>query len=206
MTQKVSIDVGVNSSGAADGIKKVDAATAGLEKRLDGVNRTAAKAADQVAKLEAVAIRLSKAFARPVDDVSAAMGNDRFERMRAGGGFGSRRMKQFNSFEDWFDNHGATFQRQTDEQRHRQFILAGAMRGTPFAGGGGAIPPIGGAGGRPGLTWEAYAYAVTHSFLPFRSFTTTIDFDRGTDFIVRSQREGGADSPYYAEMSPRGVY
>src|SRR5216684_6163216 len=147
MSQEVKIDVTANTTGAADGIKKVDAATAGLEKRLDGVNRTAAKAADQVAKLEAVASRLSKAFARPVDDVSAAMGNDRFERMRAGGGFGSRRMKQFSSFEDWFENHGATFQRQTDAQRHRQFILAGAMRGTPFAGGGGgAIPPLGGAG------------------------------------------------------------
>lgn len=58
----VKIGVQADVAGAASGIKKVEAATAGLEKRLDGVGKTAARAADQVAKLEAIASRLSKAL------------------------------------------------------------------------------------------------------------------------------------------------
>jgi hypothetical protein len=61
-------------------------------------------------------------------------------------------------------------------------------------------------GSNAGFEQMAYAYSVIHQFLPYRSFTTTIQFDRGTGFIERSQREGGADSPYFAEMSARGVY
>jgi hypothetical protein len=37
------------------------------------------------------------------------------------------------------------------------------------------------------------------------SFTTTVQFDRGAGFIERAKREGGADSPYFAEMSAGGV-
>jgi hypothetical protein len=51
-----------------------------------------------------------------------------------------------------------------------------------------------------------YSHTVTHEFQPYRAFTTTIQFDRGTGFINRIQRGGGADSPYLAEMSPKGVY
>ena len=61
-------------------------------------------------------------------------------------------------------------------------------------------------GGNAGFEQQAYAYSVIHEFLPYRSFTTTVQFDRGTGFIVRAQRAGGADSPYFAEMSPGGVY
>lgn len=94
----VKIGVQADVAGAAAGIRKVEAATAGLEKRLDGVAKGAARAAEQVAKLEAIASRLSRAFGQPVDDVSAAMFNSRFENMRSGSGFGSRRLKQFGSF------------------------------------------------------------------------------------------------------------
>jgi hypothetical protein len=62
-------------------------------------------------------------------------------------------------------------------------------------------------GGSPsGFEQQAYAYAVTQEFLPYRSYVTTVQFDRGTGFIERAQREGGADSPYFAEMSSGGVY
>jgi hypothetical protein len=51
-----------------------------------------------------------------------------------------------------------------------------------------------------------YAYAVRHEFLPFRSYTTTVLFDRGTGFIERAQRGNGADAPGIAEISAQGVY
>jgi hypothetical protein len=61
-------------------------------------------------------------------------------------------------------------------------------------------------GGSPaGFVQKVYAHSVTQEFLPYRSYTTTIQFDRGTGFIQRAQREGGADSPYFAEMSPGSV-
>ncbi|MGO8915328.1 MAG: hypothetical protein ACLQJR_05420 [Stellaceae bacterium] len=51
-----------------------------------------------------------------------------------------------------------------------------------------------------------YANSITHEFLPFRSWTTTVEFDRGDGFIQRIQRGNGADAPALAEMSPGGVY
>jgi hypothetical protein len=51
-----------------------------------------------------------------------------------------------------------------------------------------------------------YAQRVTHSFQPFRSFTTTVGFIRGTGFINRSSNDQiGIDSPYLEEIG-RGVY
>ena len=35
---------------------------------------------------------------------------------------------------------------------------------------------------------ECYATSVTHDFLPFGSFTTTVTFERGTGFIARAQK------------------
>jgi hypothetical protein len=57
-----------------------------------------------------------------------------------------------------------------------------------------------------GFTAEYYAHTVQHEFVPFRSYVTTVSFDRGTGFIERTQHGNGADSPYLAEMSPGGVY
>lgn len=52
---------------------------------------------------------------------------------------------------------------------------------------------------------EHYAVAVRHEFLPFRSFTTSIDYERGTGFIDRIKK-GSAGAPYLSEMSAGGVY
>jgi hypothetical protein len=60
--------------------------------------------------------------------------------------------------------------------------------------------------GDGGFTAEYYAHTVQHEFAPFRSFTTTVTFDRGTGFINRAQRENGIDSPYLAEMRAAGAY
>jgi len=57
-------------------------------------------------------------------------------------------------------------------------------------------------GSRSGFMQQAYAYSVTHEFLPYRSFTTAVQFDRGTGFIDRAQRQGGADRSYFSDMSP----
>jgi hypothetical protein len=61
-------------------------------------------------------------------------------------------------------------------------------------------------GSRSGFMQQAYAYSVTHEFLPYRSFTTAVQFDRGTGFIARAQRQGGADRSYFSDLSPVGVY
>jgi hypothetical protein len=51
-----------------------------------------------------------------------------------------------------------------------------------------------------------YCYSVRHEFQPFRSYTTTVLFDRGTGFVERAKRGNGADAPYLSELSPQGVY
>jgi hypothetical protein len=50
-------------------------------------------------------------------------------------------------------------------------------------------------GSRSGFVQQAYAYAVTHEFMPYRSFTTTVQFDRGSGFIQRAS----------ARAAPSGV-
>lgn len=44
---------------------------------------------------------------------------------------------------------------------------------------------------------QCYVISVTHDFAPFRSYTTAVQFERGTDFIVRAQAPG---SDYRAEL------
>ncbi len=50
---------------------------------------------------------------------------------------------------------------------------------------------------------EAYITQVTDEFLPFRSYTTTITFERGTGFAVRAQMGRGRNSPWLAEQATR---
>jgi hypothetical protein len=45
-----------------------------------------------------------------------------------------------------------------------------------------------------------YVPAVTHEYLPFRSYHTTAHVERGTGFIDRTQQESGAASPYWGEL------
>lgn len=47
-----------------------------------------------------------------------------------------------------------------------------------------------------------YVTKVDHSFSPFQGFTSTLTVERGTNFIVRSQR---ADSDYFREITGKGV-
>lgn len=46
-----------------------------------------------------------------------------------------------------------------------------------------------------------YCVAVDHHYAPFRSYTTTVQFERGTGFIDRARQEGGASSPYWSELA-----
>lgn len=60
--------------------------------------------------------------------------------------------------------------------------------------------------GRDTSPSEHYVVSVQHVFQPFRSFTTTVSFERGTGFIKRIQQNGGQTSPYFSEMRTGGVY
>ncbi|MDR2875417.1 MAG: hypothetical protein LBV44_05755 [Methylobacillus sp.] len=53
---------------------------------------------------------------------------------------------------------------------------------------------------RGSFTAEYYLVAVEHEYLPFGGFFSTLHVERGTGFIERIKRGGGADSPYMAEM------
>lgn len=65
---------------------------------------------------------------------------------------------------------------------------------------------VAGAANGGGLTSEFYAPQVTHEFVPFRSYLTSISLERGTGFIERIQRGAGTASPYLSEIDVRGVY
>lgn len=46
-----------------------------------------------------------------------------------------------------------------------------------------------------------YVTAMRHTFIPYQGFFTDLTLERGRGFIERASREGGAASPYYAEMA-----
>lgn len=46
---------------------------------------------------------------------------------------------------------------------------------------------------------EYYIVAVTHDYIPYQGFFTTLQVERGMGFVERSKREGGSSSPYLAE-------
>lgn len=48
---------------------------------------------------------------------------------------------------------------------------------------------------------EFYVSNVAHALAPMQSFTTTVALERGTGFVERAARGGGAESPYFAELS-----
>jgi hypothetical protein len=45
-----------------------------------------------------------------------------------------------------------------------------------------------------------YAVSVEHDYEPFGSYFTSVQFERGSNFADRTQRNAGRDSPYLAEM------
>jgi hypothetical protein len=55
------------------------------------------------------------------------------------------------------------------------------------------------------ITSIAYAVSVSHEFFPFRSYTTTAIFERGTGFVERIQMGSGRASPWLAEQATRAV-
>ena len=48
-----------------------------------------------------------------------------------------------------------------------------------------------------------YATSVEHDYAPFGSYFTSVEYERGTGFIGRTQQDSGAQSPYLAEMVDR---
>lgn len=55
------------------------------------------------------------------------------------------------------------------------------------------------------LISEHYAYQVAHEY-SYGGYFTTVSYDRGTGFIERLKRAGGASSPYLSELNLRGAY
>lgn len=46
-----------------------------------------------------------------------------------------------------------------------------------------------------------YIAGVEHQFSPFNNFVTVLQVDRGLGFVERMRKNGGPESPYYAEMA-----
>lgn len=53
------------------------------------------------------------------------------------------------------------------------------------------------------LEFEGYVVQITDEFIPFQSYTATIQFERGTGFVTRAQMGDGVSSPYLAEQATR---
>lgn len=51
------------------------------------------------------------------------------------------------------------------------------------------------------MTSSYYVVSVSHQFIPFQGFTTTLGVERGTAFVNRILREGGKESPYLSELA-----
>lgn len=51
------------------------------------------------------------------------------------------------------------------------------------------------------LEFEGYIVQMTDEFIPFQSYSATIQFERGTGFVTRAQMEGGVNSPWLAEQA-----
>lgn len=52
------------------------------------------------------------------------------------------------------------------------------------------------------MDWSAYCITMTDNFVPYRSYTTSIDYDRGTGFAARTAETGG-NSPWLKEQATR---
>lgn len=59
--------------------------------------------------------------------------------------------------------------------------------------------------GNEDLISENYAPQVVHEYT-FDGYITTVSFERGTGFIERLKRAGGASNPYLGELNIRGAY
>lgn len=48
---------------------------------------------------------------------------------------------------------------------------------------------------------DYYVAQVSHDYIPFQGFFSTLTLERGRGFIERAKRDGGSASPYYAELA-----
>lgn len=69
------------------------------------------------------------------------------------------------------------------------------MRGNPAIRSGHYINIV-----RGSFRSRYYVTRVDHEFTPFQNYVTTLSLERGTGFIERARRDGGADSPYLSEI------
>ncbi len=53
------------------------------------------------------------------------------------------------------------------------------------------------------MQWLAYVTQIDDEFNMFRSYTTTLIFERGEGFVARATMESGAESPWLAERATR---
>lgn len=51
------------------------------------------------------------------------------------------------------------------------------------------------------LQYDAYVSSISHEFVPFDSYTTTLTFERGEGFANRISLDGGVNSPWLAEQA-----
>ena len=142
--------VAQSATKAAEASQKVDAAASGkpvnattpdpsgaLNASLETqkrVNKAKVRNAEDTAKAIAKAQEiLSRELKRPVstDDAKTALNN--FERMQAGRGAGSQRLRLFDGFEQWYQGHEGSFASPRDAARHRRFVMAGALQNTQDA-------------------------------------------------------------------------
>jgi hypothetical protein len=158
--QKIEIGVKADLTGA-------DKALNGLTHYVDGV-ATAMRSAGKegaaftktLAELEAQHVRigrardtLTKALSRPISYADAKIFENNFDKMRQGKGLGSRRLRAYNDFGDWYNGHAASFTNKTQAGHHRRFVMSVGMQGTQDAADNGAPDPSeddGGGGGRGG--------------------------------------------------------
>lgn len=59
---------------------------------------------------------------------------------------------------------------------------------------------------RGDMEQKVYCTRVDQNFMPFRAYTTTLSFERGTGFIERAKRNNGRESPYLNELNASGAY
>lgn len=53
------------------------------------------------------------------------------------------------------------------------------------------------------MSWVAYVHQIVDEFQPYQSYKTSLRYERGENFIARSAREGGWESPWLSEQATR---
>jgi hypothetical protein len=53
------------------------------------------------------------------------------------------------------------------------------------------------------MVWDAYIVQVDQEFIPYQGYVTTLTFERGEGFALRTAMEGQSSSPWLVEQSSR---